>query len=159
MLTAIKNYIFRIPIADIFLSRRKREAESTQADLTTTTTAASAAVSTTLTSSLKTAAAVNTPKMVKIGAVINVLPKATTTTTVSAATATTVYPSSPNENELLGFELSTSSSTKRLPKVVSNDDLFPDSDEETAAKQFGSIDYADKKLGKNYHIPRRRMLL
>jgi hypothetical protein len=95
--------------------------------------------------------------MVKIGAVINVLPKATTTATTEATTTSTttavasevetVAPSSPNENELAGFELSTSSSTKRLPKLVSTDDLFPDPDDETAAKQFGSIDYADKKLG------------
>ncbi len=106
--------------------------------------------------------------MVKIGAVLNVVPPSETTTTSTTTTTTSpvvdesedgsqLLSSHQNKNEkLVGIEVTTSATTERRPKVVSDVFTEPDlEDPETGAKQFNSYDYGDKKLGikhKNYYF-------
>ncbi len=104
--------------------------------------------------------------MVKIGAVLNVVPPSETTTTTTTTTSTITLPvvdesedgsqllsSHQNKNEkLVGIEVTTSATTERRPKVVSDVFTEPDlEDPETGAKQFNSYDYGDKKLGMKHN--------
>jgi hypothetical protein len=141
----------RIPIADIFLSRRKRAAELQVASSPKPVLSSSKPDL----SSSKPAAAFITPKMVKIGAVLNVVPPEKTSTTTSSSTTTTTttttdslseesfnktgsqLSSGLNDSErMVGVEVATtelrpkvvtvegttSATTDRRPKVVSVDD-------------------------------------
>ena len=109
--------------------------------------------------------------MVKIGAVLNVVPPSETTTTTTTTLTTTststtttaalvdefetgsqLSSSHQNKSEkLVGIEVTTSATTERRPKVVSDVFTEPDIEDdvpESGAKQFNAYDYGDKKLGR-----------
>ena len=157
----------RIPIADIFLSKRKRRAAELQVASSPKPDLSSLKP---VQSSSKPALNFITPKMVKIGASLNVVPPSdaatTTTTLVSSVLSTTSSTLEAEEVPFPGMETSllsakivsvestTSSTTERRPKVVAVDDdkLFPDTDHDqdqdpSGAKPFSSFDYGDRKLG------------
>ena len=157
----------RIPIADIFLSKRKRRAAELQVASSPKPDLSSLKP---VQSSSKPASNFITPKMVKIGASLNVVPPSdaatTTTTLVSSVLSTTSSTLEAEEVPFPGMETSllsakivsvestTSSTTERRPKVVAVDDdkLFPDTDHDqdqdpSGAKPFSSFDYGDRKLG------------
>ena len=97
---------------------------------------------------------------------LNVVPPSETTTTTTTSTTTTTTAALVNEFEngsqlssshqnksekLVGIEVTTSATTERRPKVVSDVFTEPDIEDdvpETGAKQFNAYDYGDKKLGK-----------